>query len=215
MSDLTAGVGSSDVGDSREAGRNAARMAREEIGERYPSLVVVYASVEHQLSELLAGVREITGTVPLVGVHLQRALLRRPGGSSGWRGPGPGAVLGAVPVRDRGGHRDDGAQRGRGAELARTARSVARVEPGEHSALLVFADGLRGRCQQLLNGIYRVAGASVPVVGGAAGDDRKLEQTFVFHRDQVLADAAVAVWIVSPEPVTVVSDHGWNRSAAR
>jgi hypothetical protein len=55
-----------------------------------------------------------------------------------------------------------------------------------------------------------VAGASVPVAGGAAGDDRRLVETFVFHDGTVLADGAVGVWIDSPHPLDVVVAHGWR-----
>jgi hypothetical protein len=76
--------------------------------------------------------------------------------------------------------------------------------------LLILADGLAGHQQRLLNGAHKVVGAAVPVVGGAAGDDRLLSTTFVFHGDQVLTDAVVAVWINSPWPLTVAAGHGWQ-----
>lgn len=55
-----------------------------------------------------------------------------------------------------------------------------------------------------------MTGAAVPVVGGSAGDDRKLSQTSVFHGDRVLSDGAVAVWVDSPWPLTVAVGHGWR-----
>jgi hypothetical protein len=210
MNDLSVGVGTSEVQGSREAGRTAARAAREELKDRIPALVIVYASVAHRLPELLAGVREVTGRTPLIGCstsgHFFDERLIPPGGgvvvlllaSADYRF-GTASVTGL----SRGG---DAA----GRELARLARDAARVEPGEHSCLVLLADGLSGENQPLLNGIYRVTGASVPVVGGAAGDDRHLVGTFVLHNDEVISDGAVAAWIVSPHPVTVVARHGWE-----
>jgi hypothetical protein len=58
--------------------------------------------------------------------------------------------------------------------------------------------------------VHRVCGSAVPVVGGAAGDDRQMTRTSVFHDDAVLTDAAVGVWISSPRPLTVTSAHGWK-----
>ena len=62
----------------------------------------------------------------------------------------------------------------------------------------------------LLTGIYRVTGAAVPVVGGAAAADHSFDGTFVFHDGEVLADGAVAVWIGADRPLRVVSGHGWE-----
>jgi hypothetical protein len=50
----------------------------------------------------------------------------------------------------------------------------------------------------------------VPVVGGAAADDRHLRKTFVFHDHQILSDAAVAVWIGADQPLPVAVGHGWH-----
>ena len=96
-----------------------------------------------------------------------------------------------------------------GRALAREARAAA-ASDCPHGALLLLVDGLAGAQQTLLSGVYRVGGAAVPVIGGAAGDDRRLEQTFVFDGDRVLTDAAVAVWIGSQRPVRVVCRHGWQ-----
>jgi hypothetical protein len=48
------------------------------------------------------------------------------------------------------------------------------------------------------------------VVGGAAADDMRLTETFVFAGERALTDAAVAVWINSPWPLAVVAAHGWQ-----
>jgi hypothetical protein len=97
-----------------------------------------------------------------------------------------------------------------GRDMSRAAMAAAGPTRGPHSALLVFSDGLAGDPQGLLNGIYQVTGAAVPVVGGAAAADRELTETLVFHDDRVLGDGAVGVWIDAPRPLRVVSGHGWQ-----
>lgn len=204
------GVGASDLADSRESGRAAASAAASRLGGAPPTLVVVYASVRHRLADLLAGVREVTGAAPLVGAT-----------SSGLfhdgtlTPPGEGVVvlvLGPGPYRfgvaSAKGLRADAFAAGR--EITRAARDAAGPERLAHAAVLLLADGLAGHHQTLLSGVHRVAGASVPVAGGAAGDDRRLTETFVFHDGEVLADAATAVWIDSPHRLDVVVAHGWR-----
>ncbi len=78
------------------------------------------------------------------------------------------------------------------------------------AAMILLADGIGGDLQALLAGIYQIGGAGVPIVGGAAGDDRRLVKTFVMHDDAVLEDGAVAVWVDSDHDLTVVARHGWQ-----
>lgn len=207
---LRAGIGTSDADDPTTAGRSAVAAALARLGDATPTLLVVFASVRYDLPRLLAAVREAAGPAEVVGAtssgHLHEGRLAAPGTEV--------AVLALAGDRYRfgvasvTGVRADAYQAGR--TLARQAREAARAADSPHGALLVLVDGLAGAQQTLLNGIYRVSGASVPVVGGAAGDDRKLRSTFVFHGDQVLSDAAVAVWLASDQPVRVVCRHGWQ-----
>ncbi|WP_213450995.1 FIST signal transduction protein [Rhizomonospora bruguierae] len=205
-----AGVGTSAAPDATAAGRTAAAAALAALGTGTPALIVVYASVRYRLADLLAGVRSITGEAPLVGAtssgHFANGALAEPGEGVAV------LALSAGPYRfgvaSATGLRADAF--GAGLSIARAARAAA--EPGEapHSAVLLFADGMAGNQQTLLNGVHRVAGSAVPVAGGAAGDDRRLAETFVFHDGAALADGAVAVWINSPHPLDVPVEHGWR-----
>ncbi|HEY8473666.1 MAG TPA: FIST N-terminal domain-containing protein [Natronosporangium sp.] len=203
-------MGTSEAASSNAAGRAAAAAAVAELAGEPPALVIVYGSVRYHLPDLLAGVREITGEVPLVGAsssgHFHNGSVTMPG-----RGVAV-LALSAGPYRfgvgSVAGLRDD--PLGAGQALARAAKRAAGPELGPHAAMLVLADGLIGSQQQLLTGIYKVAGAAVPVVGGSAGDDRWLRRTSVFHDDLVLTGGAVGVWISSPWPLPVAVGHGWR-----
>jgi hypothetical protein len=211
---LRAGIGTSALDDAAAAGRAAATAALADLVARgegeQPALVIVYTSVRYDLAMLLSGVRGVTGETPLVGAttaaHFQNGGLTPPRTgvsvlvlTSGSYRFGVAAVsglrAGAFAV---------------GRSLARAAREAAGPDAPAHAALLLLADGLVGDQQALLNGVHRVAGAAVPVVGGAAGDDRRMRETFVFCGDRVLTDAAVAVWINSDQPLRVVMGHGWR-----
>jgi hypothetical protein len=100
-----------------------------------------------------------------------------------------------------------------GRTLARAAHSAAGSDPAPHGALLILADGMAGHHTELLAGAHKVAGAAVPIVGGAAGDDGRLSETFVFAGDQVVAQGAVGVWIASPWPLRVAAEHGWSAAS--
>jgi len=207
---LRAGVGTSTADDPVAAGREAVDAALARLGDAAPALLVVFASVRYDLPRLLAAIRQAAGSAEVVGAttsgNLHEGRLAAPGTEV--------AVLALAGDRYRFGVASvtdvssDAYQAGR--TLARAARDAAGAADLPHHALLLLVDGLAGAQQTLLNGIYRVGGAAVPVVGGCAADDRKLERTFVFHGDRVLTDAAVAVWLGSDHPVSVVCRHGWR-----
>ena len=76
--------------------------------------------------------------------------------------------------------------------------------------MLLLADSLLGDLQQLVQGVYRITGPKVTLAGGAACDEQKFVQTFVFHDGAVVEEGAVALWIASERPLHVVTRHGWE-----
>jgi len=61
-----------------------------------------------------------------------------------------------------------------------------------------------------VRGAYGVVGAGVPLVGGCAGDDLKMQSTAQFHGTNVLRDAIVAAAISSDAPFGIGVHHGWR-----
>jgi hypothetical protein len=209
---LQAGTGWSRASASATAGREAACDALAGLRGAAPALVVVYASVRYDLRRLLDAVREVTGDAPLVGASSDGAFAQ-----GTHLPPGTGvAVLALTAGRYRFG---TAAVTGIGADLdaagralARAARAAVPGNTGPHAALLLLSDGLSGDQQRLVHGAYRVTGAQVALVGGSAGDDRRMRATSVFHGGVPLPDAAVGVWIAADAPLRVVATHGWSPS---
>lgn len=206
---LLVGIGTSQADSPMEAGRDAATTALAALSGEPPALVIVFASVSYDLPALISSIRAVTGSAPLVGAT-----------SCGQFHEGSYVPVGSgvqVLVLSAGRYRFGATSaQGLSAEPEATGRAVARgarlAAGGElppHAALLLFTDGLAGNQRAVLNGIYAVAGAAVPVVGGSSADDRRFTGTFVFHDDQVLRDSAVAVWIASEQPLSVICKHGW------
>jgi hypothetical protein len=210
MERLPVGSGFSRLEDAATAGAEAARAALGALGGAEPGLVIVYASIRYDLTALLAAVRGVTGATPLVGASTSGQF------TDGTYVPAGAAV--SVMVLGAGVYRFGASvvtgvgadPLASGRELARGAMDAAGGDTTPHSALMVLADGMAGDMQSLLTGIYRVTGARVPVVGGAAGDDRTFSGSYVFFGDQAMRGAAVAVWIGSEQPLRVVSGHGWK-----
>src|SRR5215469_3555311 len=207
---LHAASGSSEAFDAEEAGRAAATQAMAGLKGAAAALVIVFASVRYALPTLIGSIRSVTGDAPLVGEtsagHFRGSDLTQPA-----RGVAVMALT-AGPYRfgiASVGRLSEGGEAA-GVELARSSRAALGPDRPAHATLLVFMDGLAPEQQALVGGMHKVTGAAVPVIGGAAADDRHLSGTFVFHDDRVLSDAAVAVWIGSASPLQVSVGHGWH-----
>jgi hypothetical protein len=196
-------VGRSTDRDSYRAGAAAAAGALAHDDAR---LVLVFASVGHDPAELVRGVTDVTGRVPLIGASTS--------GEIAVEGPadrsvvvtvlgGPGftvSVTASIDLASR--------QRAAGAEVA---AGVEAVRGSEHQVLLLLADGMVGQQQEVIRGVYGVLGASVPIVGGCSGDDLRMESTWLLHDDRVLSNAVLGAAIGSDAPFGIGVDHGWRK----
>jgi hypothetical protein len=200
------GVGRSDEPDGRSAGRQAARAA---LVATDPKLVIVFCSDAYELRELLAGIREQTGGVPLIGCSTageissagcaDRSVVVTVLGGPGFKATTRAAIAGTERMREA------------GASVARAASGVADCE---HRVLMLLSDGLGGDQQEVVRGAYGVVGAEVPLVGGCSGDGLKMVRTFQLHNDRVLSGAVVGAAIGSDAPLGIGVRHGWRRVGA-
>jgi len=205
---VRAGTGISTAIKAAEAGKEAAQAAVAALGGEPPALVMVFTTPRYNLRELLAGIRSVTGSAILIGATGSGQIVR--GNHLGF-GAGVGViVLSAGPYRfgaaSAGQIRGDLDRAGR--EIARASREAA--GPSLHSTILLLVDCLAGDLQQLFQGVYRITGPKTAIFGGAAGDELKFLETFVFHNDEPVVEGAVALWIGSEKPLQVVTRHGWE-----
>jgi hypothetical protein len=63
----------------------------------------------------------------------------------------------------------------------------------DNPAFMVMSAGLRADGEQIVNGIIDTMGCQVPLFGGLAGDDLRMQGTFVFSASQVIANGVLAL----------------------
>jgi hypothetical protein len=196
------GVGRSAELDSRRAGAAAVEAAV--AGRADARLLVVFASSAHDLGALLEGIDP--GDVPLVGCSTA--------GEIASSGPGDGGVV-VMALGGDGFAIATAVATGVSARLrdagAEVAACVLDLPERPHRALLLLTDGLAGDQQDIVRGAYDVAGSTVPLVGGCAGDDLAMTTTYQLHGTDVLTDAVVGVAIGSDGPLGIGVRHGWSR----
>ena len=199
-------VGTSDKKDSWAAGFGAASQAMSGPDAR---LLVVFCSTSHDLKELLAGIREAAPDTPLIGCTTA--------GEIATDGPGDASVV-ITALGGAGYSVATSAGRNASEDLHAAGAAAAccgnRVAPSEHKVLLLLADGLAGDQQEVVRGAYSVVGAAMPLVGGCAGDDLAMKQTFQLFDGEVLENSVVGAAISSDAPFGIGVQHGWRRVGA-
>ncbi len=196
-----AGTGASSLTDSEAAGRDAASAA---VAGRDAALVVVFASDDHDLEALVEGIRPCIGSAPLVGCSTAGEIWTGQAGSNGTvvfalGGDGISVSTAVAP-------RASADLRAAGANAAAAALAG---QSGAHQVLMLLTDGLAGDQNEVVRGAYSAAGASIPLVGGCAGDDLRMTRTRQICDDTVFEDAVVAVSIASDAPLGIGVGHGW------
>jgi hypothetical protein len=208
------GVGRSAHPDATTAGADAATAA---LTGPNPRLLIVFASDGYDLPLLVKAIAEQAPDVPLIGCSTAGDLaVAGPDNTAAAGGPNATVVVTALggegfSVATRhaiASHEGEGGLRDAGFEAA---ACMEEVEPLPHNVLMVLTDGLAGDQEEVVRGTYRAVGATVPLVGGCAGDDLKMTATYQFHGTEVLRNAVVAAALASDAPLGIGVRHGWRR----
>src|SRR5256885_3482012 len=192
--------------DSGRAGLTVARTIRDGFGRDKPSALLVYATINHDQTALLRGVREGIGPgVVIVGCSAQGVMSNgtvvEGGFAVGAMGLG-GQGLKVASARVDNVHVDG---RGKGSELG----GILRKRLGESPKLTVLLyDPLGGvDVSLLLEGARPQMGPLI--VGGAASQPAgPLHGTYQYDGDQVLQNAAVALGMAGDFTVDLGVCHG-------
>jgi hypothetical protein len=198
------GTGQSSAADSAKAGAEA---AAEAIGGRPPKAVFVFCSVAHDLPALLGAVHDEVGPeAAIVGCTTMGEL-----GSAGMTVGGVSvAALGGdgFTVRTRAARIDEHDQSAAGSHVAEALRGVH----AQRKVLIMLGDAMTSRPHEIVRGAYAVLGATTPLVGGFAGDDRRYQGTFQFHGGEVLTKSVVGLALGTDGPIGIGIAHGWRRT---
>ena len=189
--------------DALEAGRDATAAA---LAGPDPRLLVVFSSQAYDLPRLLEGIRSCAGPdVPLIGCSTA--------GEIATAGPGASSLV-VTAIGGEGFSVTTGSATnasGRLREASAEAAACARDNVDRpHQVLMILTDGLGGDQQEVVRGAYAAVGAEVPLVGGCAGDDLRMQHTFQLCGSEVLEDAVVCASLTSDAPIGIGVQHGWQ-----
>lgn len=203
------GPGYSADGDALTAGRRAAEQA---VDGRPASLLLVFAPTSYDLERLLEGVRSCAseGTVIAGCTSMGGVVAARPDPAAS------GVVVVALGgpglhVQAQVGRNVSARRREAGADAASTVAGLT----APSRICLLLCDGLVGEQHEVVRGAYGVLGATIPMVGGCAGDDLTYTRTHQFLGDragvEILTDTVVGVGLGSTGGFGVGIAHGWRK----
>jgi len=195
----------SDELDSLDAGRTAGSALHNHFGESGPKVALVYATMNHDQPELLAGMREKLGNdVLLLGCSVQGVVsnqeLTEDGFALGVMGFGGDLKCAAALEREV---QTDSLEKGR--RLAQALKKDLQEHP---KVIVLIYDPLSGiDVKAMLDGMRLEV--DCPIVGGAAGQPWGIpQQTFQYWDREVLSHGAVALALSGPFAVEVGISHG-------
>lgn len=170
-----------------------------------PKLVLLFSSPAHDLERAAALVVDALGEDVLIGCSTAGELApdrSSLGGLTLWAlgGEGFSVALGM----------GQGGPAGLRQAATEAARCLDRLQRRAHTVLVLLADGLCGDQAEVVRGAYDVAGVTVPLVGGCAGDDMAMQGTRQLFGRRLLRQAVVAAAISSDAPLGIGVSHCWE-----
>ncbi|PXF59057.1 MAG: hypothetical protein C4B59_12280 [Candidatus Methanogaster sp.] len=186
------------------AATDAVLQAKEELGSARVDLSIVYSTSEYDYQEVVDAVREATGNAPLIGASTAGEFTEDGVNEKN-------VAVGLLSSEDikvftaiSGGVKED-------PESA--IKEVAAKLPGKvrgypYMTAILIADGLSGMGERVALLASYLFGKGLRIVGGMAGDDFKMEKTFVFCDGNVRTDAIGVCLLASKMPLFTGVKHG-------
>ncbi|MCJ7450599.1 MAG: hypothetical protein MUP58_02560, partial [Candidatus Nanohaloarchaeota archaeon QJJ-9] len=196
------GSGLSKDTSTRKAVKKASEKALNSIESEKADFAVVFCSPEYELEELVETVKEETGVEKLTGATTA--------GEFTENGLEEGSVVISVIKSD-----DMKFYTGMGHNISDNAEKAAReaaeslpkkVDGYPHMAGINLHDTLSGFGETVSQFAYLETGISMS--GGAAGDNWKFQETWVFTEDEIDSDAIALTAIASKKPFSFSVGHG-------
>lgn len=201
---MRVGVGYSMLPASREAGREAARLALTQSGP--PVFTFLFTTERYDQVEVLEAVLAEVGTRRLVGAS-GAGIITADGikkhGVEVVTLAGEGITANTALVKMLPNQADE-----TGRKLAQKLLAGENADKNERT-IVIFPDGLSGNIARMLRGIYDILGPRFRYIGGGTGDNMHFLKTYQMTEAGVASGAVAAVLITGCSFATGIG-HGWE-----
>lgn len=195
-----------DLSGSKDAGEFLGSKIIEDFEGRPPDAVVVFASSRHDYSQLLQAIKAACRPKVMVGCSSAGEFTSDSHGESS---------ASVVALRSTEMHFAAGVGHHLRHDREAAAKEIVSSFNGLNNhqypfrSALVLTDALAGYADDLIESLNHLTVGTYTLFGGGAGDDAQFSRTHVFHDTEALADAAIALEILSNKPLGVGVRHGW------
>jgi methyl-accepting chemotaxis protein len=186
------------------AAKGAVSQAKEKLGRARIDLSIVYSSSKYDYQEVVDVVREVTGNAPLIGAstagEFTEAGVDKGHVAVGLLSSDDIKVFTAI---------SEGVKEDPEAAIKEViAKLPDRVKGYPNLTAILIADGLSGMGERVALLASYLFGRGLRIVGGMAGDDFKMEKTFVFSDDNARTDSIGVCLLASKMPLFTGVKHG-------
>ncbi|MEA3386207.1 MAG: FIST N-terminal domain-containing protein [Thermodesulfobacteriota bacterium] len=190
--------------DSAAVATEAVLQAKKKLGENRVDLSIVYSSNLYDHSVVVDAVRKATNNAPLIGAstigEFTEERVEEGSIAVGLLFSNDIKIFTAMA---------QGVKQDPEASIREvTAKLPDNVDGYPHSTAILLIDGLSGVGEETTLLASYLLGREVKIVGGMAGDDFKMEKSFVFSDDKVCANALSICLLVSKMPLFTSVKHG-------
>ena len=190
-------TGLSKAKESAVAAKEAVMMAKEKLEGDRVDLSMVYASSEYDYRKVVDTVRKATNNAPLIGASSTGEFTEE-------RVETGSVAVGLLSSDDI--KVFTALAKGVKEEPEAAMRNVAadlrhKLEGYPHLTAIILVDGLSGVGEEIALLTSYLPGRKLKAVGGMAGDDFKMEKTFVFSDDKVCTNALSVCLLASKMPL--------------
>ena len=206
---IIASVGSAHGNNPIEVGKDAYQKAAVKLEGKTPSIAFVFSSIFYDQHLMLEGMKSIAGTVPIVGCSTAGEIVTE--------GPLEHESVSVMLIASDGeisfscglGTNVKGGERAAG-KMA--AESVAQIAGGKDKlhGFIMLPDGLAGNGAEIVRGVLDVLGEHFPVIGGSAGDDFRMKETYQYMNGEVRSGDVVGIGLTGAFSYGIGVKHGWG-----
>lgn len=207
---IKASVGTAYGDDSYAVGANACQDAIDQLGDKSPDLLIVFASIKFDQQKMIDGIRSVAKDSLLIGSSTS--------GEINTTGPiklHRSVTIMAIKsseIKYFAGVGEDIAKDARlaGKAAADKVKAEAKEKTGSDiKAFMMLPDVLVGNGADIVRGVLDSLGAHFPVVGGASGDDFAFKKTYQYMNDKVYSGSVVGLGLTGNFKMGIGVKHGW------
>lgn len=206
------GVGVSHHRNPAMAGKAAVRQAYQQaainLADDRPDFVMLFSAVGYRQTLLLKAVREATHQAPLIGCSGAGVIAQGVADESNF-------AVTVLVIKSDEMHFAHGLETGIKASSAQVGSAVgeaiARSAPNADArALFLFLEGVSSNFDEFMEGLRSrtTLERRIPAIGGFAGDNLAIRETFQYCDDQIVTDGAVWALLSGGVQVSSAMSHG-------